>query len=136
MFVGVWAFLVAILSVTLWERKQVKDSEHIDKKEIWRRFPKFIIGFFVASIVTSLVLTGLDSSTGTAYSKTVLAVLKELRGWFFVLTFLSIGLTTRLRDLTKVGYKPLLAFAIGVAINVPLGYLLSTQVFQNFWLQL
>lgn len=86
--------------------------------------------------VTSLVLTGLDSSTGTAYSKTVLAALKELRGWFFVLTFLSIGLTTRLRDLTKVGYKPLLAFAIGVAINVPLGYLLSTQVFQNFWLQL
>ena len=136
MFVGVWAFLVAILSITLWERKQVKDSEHIDKKEIWRRFPKFIIGFFVASIVTSLVLTGLDSGTGTAYSKTVLAALKELRGWFFVLTFLSIGLTTRLRDLTKVGYKPLLAFAIGVAINVPLGYLLSTQVFQNFWLQL
>lgn len=33
-------------------------------------------------------------------------------------------------------FVTLLAFAIGVAINVPLGYLLSTQVFQNFWLQL
>jgi len=136
MFVGVWAFIVAILSVTVWERQHVKDSERIDKREIWNRFPKFIVGFFLASIVTSLVIASLDTAQGAAYSKGILGLLKELRGWFFVLTFLSIGLTTRFKDLTSVGYKPFLAFAIGVAINVPLGYFLSTSVFDHFWIQL
>ena len=53
-----------------------------------------------------------------------------------MLTFLSIGLTTRFRELALVGWKPFLAFAIGVAINVPIGYYLSNHVFADFWLDL
>ena len=45
MFVGIWAFLVAILAVTVWERQSAAQSERIDRREIWRRFPKFILGF-------------------------------------------------------------------------------------------
>ena len=32
MFVGIWAFLVAILSVTVWERQTAASSERIDRR--------------------------------------------------------------------------------------------------------
>ena len=134
MFVGVWALLAAIMSVTLWEKKSIGQSERVDYGEVWRRFPKFVIGFFIASIFTTLVITALDTKTGAAYSKDALAVVKNLRGWTFTWTFLCIGLTTRFRDLAAAGWKPFLAFTIGVIINVPLGYWLSNVVFVEYWL--
>ncbi|MDO4643885.1 MAG: putative sulfate exporter family transporter [Cardiobacteriaceae bacterium] len=133
MFVGIWAFLVAILSVTVWEQRNAAQSERVDYREIWQRFPKFILGFFVASLITTLVITLLSADAGKAYSSESLKVLKELRGWFFTLTFLSIGLTTRFRELAAVGLKPFFAFTIGVIINLPLGYYLSNYVFDSFW---
>ena len=133
MFVGIWAFLVAILSVTVWERQTAASSERIDRREIWQRFPKFILGFFIASILTTLVITALNGDAAKAYNAETLKTLKDLRGWFFTLTFLSIGLTTRFRDLAAVGLKPCFAFAIGVAINLPLGYWLSNHVFDSYW---
>lgn len=136
MFVGVWAFLVAILSVTAWENKSVGESEHIDKKEIWRRFPKFIIGFFIASLFTTLIISLLDQKIGTAYSKDIIGTFKNLRGWTFTWTFLCIGFTTRFRELTSFGWKPLAAFTLGVFVNVPLGYWLSNVIFSNYWLSI
>lgn len=134
MFVGVWALVVSILSVTVWERKRAEESERIDTMEIWRRFPKFVLGFFAASILTSLVIASFEPAVGAKYSKEVLGNIKTLRGWTFTWTFLCIGLTTRLRELASFGWKPLAAFAIGVAINVPLGYFLSNVLLVNYWL--
>lgn len=134
MFVGVWALLVAILSVTVWEKKSAADSERVNYGEIWNRFPKFVIGFFIASIFTTLVIASMEPKIGAAYSKDVLGPIKTLRGWTFTWTFLSIGFTTRFRELTSFGWKPLSAFAIGVAINVPLGYWLSNVVFVEYWM--
>ncbi|MEG6586647.1 YeiH family protein [Dendrosporobacter sp. 1207_IL3150] len=134
MFVGLWALLAAILSVTLWEKKNLAQSERIDYGEVWRRFPKFVIGFFVASIFTTLIIANLDPKLGSAYSKDALGVIKNLRGWTFTWTFLSIGFTTRFRDLAAAGWKPFLAFTIGVLINVPLGYWLSNVIFVDYWL--
>ncbi|SFL31757.1 YeiH family protein [Pelosinus propionicus] len=136
MFVGIWAFLVAILSVTVWEKKSAKDSERIDKKEIWNRFPKFIIGFFIASILTTIVISFLDQKAGAVYSKDIIGTLKTLRGWTFTWTFLCIGFTTRFRELTSVGWKPLAAFTLGVIVNVPLGYWLSNAIFASYWLSI
>ncbi|MDO4233174.1 MAG: putative sulfate exporter family transporter [Lautropia sp.] len=188
MFVGIWAFLVAILSVTVWERIERSEArerqdlanagaitanapsathttkkaahaitddseggqpdhtdrtsisttdtgahERIDRSEIWRRFPKFVIGFFAASLLTTFFISVLNPADSAAYSKDALGALKSLRGWFFTLTFLAIGLTTRFRELTAVGIKPLLAFTVGVAINLPLGYVLSAHLFADFW---
>jgi uncharacterized membrane protein YadS len=71
------------------------------------------------------------------YKKTVLpalvAPLQALRTWAFTFAFLSIGLTTRLREFASVGPRPFYAFTLGVAVNVVLGFLLSTQVFVGFW---
>ena len=49
------------------------------------------------------------------------------------MTLLSIGLTTRFRDLQAVGWKPFWAFSIGVAVNVVLGFILSVIVFGSYW---
>jgi uncharacterized membrane protein YadS len=46
---------------------------------------------------------------------------------------LSIGLTTRLREFVSVGARPFYAFTLGVIVNVVLGFVLSTQVFDTFW---
>ncbi|MGA8705705.1 MAG: hypothetical protein WB646_01825 [Steroidobacteraceae bacterium] len=47
-----------------------------------------------------------------------------------------IGLTTRVREFASVGARPFYAFTIGVVVNVALGYVLSTQVFDDFWTRL
>jgi hypothetical protein len=59
--------------------------------------------------------------------------IKKLRSWAFVFCFLCIGLSTRFGDLLVFGFKPFWAFTIGVAINVPLGYFLTTVAFSSFW---
>ncbi len=134
MFIGLWALMAAILSVTLWEKKSIGESERVDYSQIWRRFPKFVIGFFIASIFATVVIMMLDPKTGSAFSKDALSTVKTLRSWTFTWTFLAIGLTTRFRDLMNFGWKPLAAFTIGVIINVPLGYWLSNVIFQAYWM--
>ena len=59
--------------------------------------------------------------------------IKKLRSWAFVLCFLSIGLSTRFKDLATFGLKPFWAFTLGVLVNVPLGFLLTTKIFSRFW---
>jgi putative flippase GtrA len=56
-----------------------------------------------------------------------------LRGWAFIFCFLSIGLTTRFRELKAVSRGALLAFSIGVGVNVVAGYILSVHVFGAYW---
>ncbi|WP_242337856.1 MULTISPECIES: YeiH family protein [Anaeromyxobacter] len=133
MFVGVWALVVAFLSVTRWERKGAAEAERVRPAEIWQRFPKFILGFLVASLAVTVVLASVDSKIGTQFSKEAIGPLKNLRGWAFTWTFLSIGFTTRFRELTRFGWRPFAAFALGVLVNVPLGYWLSTSVFASYW---
>jgi uncharacterized integral membrane protein (TIGR00698 family) len=132
MWIGVWAFVLSLIATTRWERTGV--SNRADAGEIWRRFPKFIVGFLLASAIVTLVSRGHDYAE---YKKTVLpalvAPLQALRTWAFTFAFLSIGLTTRLREFASVGPRPFYAFTLGVAVNVVLGFLLSTQVFVGFW---
>jgi uncharacterized membrane protein YadS len=66
----------------------------------------------------------------------VIAPIKKLRSWAFVLCFLCIGLSTRFAELLTFGMKPFWAFTIGVLVNVPLGFFLSTVVFVEFWSRL
>jgi hypothetical protein len=45
-------------------------------------------------------------------------------------------LTTKVREFAAVGARPFYAFTAGVAVNVALGFVLSTQVFSEFWTRL
>ncbi len=134
-WIGVWALVLSIIATTRWESTGV--TSRASAGEIWRRFPKFVLGFLIASAIVTLVAQGLDYAE---YKKTLIpnlvAPLQGLRTWAFTFCFLSIGLTTRLRDLATAGARPFYAFTAGVAVNVVLGYFLSTQVFAGFWQQL
>ena len=131
-WIGVWAFVLSLVATTRWERTAVQSKP--DAGEIWRRFPKFVLGFLVASAVITLVSKGYDYA---AYKKDVLpglvSPLQALRTWAFTFAFLSIGLTTKIREFASVGARPFYAFSLGVAVNVALGYVLSTQIFGDFW---
>lgn len=133
-FIGVWCFILALISVTKWEKRE--DNTKPDAKQIWTRFPKFVLGFLVASILMTVVLAGVDPTAADAVNSDVISPVKTLRTWCFVLCFLCIGLTTRFRELAKAGLKPFLAFTIGVLVNVPLGYIFSVLILGNFWASL
>jgi uncharacterized integral membrane protein (TIGR00698 family) len=132
MWIGVWAFVLSLIATARWERTGIHSKSRA--AEIWNRFPKFVLGFIVASAVVTLVARGFDYA---AYKKEVLpalvAPLQAFRTWAFTFAFLSIGLTTRLREFAAIGARPLVAFSIGVLVNVVLGFVLSTQVFNEFW---
>jgi uncharacterized membrane protein YadS len=216
-WIGIWAFVLSIVSVTFWERKsQGREGPQgrVGISVIWERFPKFVLGFFAASVIMSLIAAtppadyvGEAPVAGTFKSKAqkytyhadfsdfrvpaavadkfahdpvdqvirfegkmsleelnqltvvadeeqrwalknlhfrsdwfesqlralVIDPIKKLRSWAFVLCFLCIGLSTRFKDLATFGLKPFWAFTIGVLVNVPLGYVLTTKVFVDYW---
>jgi uncharacterized membrane protein YadS len=218
-WIGIWCLILAVVSVMFWEKEEGAQRA-VGPRVIWERFPKFVLGFFAASIIMTGVSAtppadhvgraplsgifksgaekivydadfsdytppaeladrfGVDPDRGVItyhgsmklseydmlksailindpdrkdkigalkqlhytsdwfesdLKPRVISPIKTLRSWAFVLCFLCIGLSTRFADLLTFGLKPFWAFTIGVAVNVPLGYLLSTVVFSRFW---
>jgi uncharacterized membrane protein YadS len=131
-WIGVWAFVLSLVATHRWDRTGVQGRT--GARDIWRRFPKFVLGFLLASAILTVVARGY---TYGDYKKelvpALVAPLQVLRTWAFTFAFLSIGLTTRLRELRSVGARPFYAFTIGVCANLALGFVLSTQVFGDFW---
>jgi uncharacterized membrane protein YadS len=134
-WIGVWAFVLSLIATTRWDDTGVRGQAGAGV--IWRRFPKFVLGFLAASVILTVVTHGYGYAE---YKKEVVpglvAPLQALRTWAFTFAFLSIGLTTRLREFAAVGTKPFYAFTIGVVVNVVLGFYLSTAVFGGFWARL
>jgi len=134
-WIGVWAVVLSIVAATRWQATGVESR--VGAGDIWRRFPKFVIGFLLASLVITLVAQSVGQAQfGKTATADLVTPIKNLRTWAFAFGFLSIGLTTRLRDLAGVGARPLLAFSSGVVVNVVLGFVLSVLVFGGYWAQL
>ncbi|MBI3525414.1 MAG: putative sulfate exporter family transporter [Betaproteobacteria bacterium] len=132
MWIGIWSIVWALIATVVWERKET--GVKMNPMEVWWRFPKFVIGFFAASILMTMITSGYSTADFNNVVKPGLILpLVSLRTWAFIFCFLSIGLTTRFRDLSPVGWKALAAFSIGVGVNVLLGYYMSVHVFSAFW---
>ena len=117
--IGFIAFFVALFFAT----KVEKNSDRkVGAGEIWTRFPKFIIGFFVASVVASFVIQPL---AGSADVKAINSVLDQYKNWAFVLAFTSIGLDTNFREIAKQlhGGKVLWLYIVGQLFNIALTFL-------------
>ena len=131
-WIGIWAFVLAVLSVTRWEKSET--GRQVEAGQIWWRFPKFVIGFLIASIV---ITWAVGSASYGEFNKIVrpalVAPITALRTWAFAFCFLSIGLTTRLREFAPTGGKPFVAFTAGVVVNVILGFVLSVLIFGHYW---
>jgi uncharacterized integral membrane protein (TIGR00698 family) len=70
---------------------------------LWRKFPKFVLGFLLISLLATL----------DYFTKPQLTSLANLSRWAFLLTFAGVGLRTSLRELGKQGWKPFAVGAIG-----------------------
>ncbi|MBI2492593.1 MAG: putative sulfate exporter family transporter [Candidatus Rokubacteria bacterium] len=107
--IGVAAFL---LSVWWTFKKGAETGVRPSARVIWERFPKFVLGFLIASAVFSFVLDGalVSATKGT---------LGAARTLWFALAFTCIGLETRFTELVKMeGGRPAGAFLIAQGVNV------------------
>ena len=128
--IGFIAFFVALFFATRVDRT---GTQRVGAIEIWNRFPKFIIGFFVASLVASFLIQPL---CGSAEVGAINKVLDQYKNWAFVLAFTSIGLDTNFKDIASrmQGGKVLWLYVIGQLFNIALTlfavwFLLSGVVF-------
>ncbi|TCP34174.1 putative sulfate exporter family transporter [Sphingomonas sp. BK235] len=135
MWIGIWAVALAIVATTRWEARP--GSARPDPREIWIRFPKFVFGFLIASAIISFFTAGYSlAEYNRVVAPDLVGPIRDLRTWAFILCFLSIGLTTRLRDLARAGPRPFGAFTIGVAVNLALGAALSIWLLRDHWARL
>ncbi|SAK84591.1 hypothetical protein AWB76_05857 [Caballeronia temeraria] len=134
-WIGIWAFVLAIVATTRWERDTADGVQSKPSaREIWTRFPKFVIGFVVASAIVTWIASHYTlADYRSVVTPAFVAPIVALRTWAFTFCFLSIGLTTRFSTLAGTGAKPLAAFTAGVVVNVVIGYLLSVHLFAPYW---
>jgi uncharacterized membrane protein YadS len=126
--IGVTAFGVAVYWVWYVDTGQGKTRPQA--REIWRRFPKFVLGFMAASALFSLIAVKIPRGPII-----VDAVLKQgidaLRDWFFAFAFVSIGLETDFRALgvyLRDG-KPVLLYVCGQTLNLCLTLAMAALMF-------
>ncbi len=117
--IGFVAFLLAVWFTFKGQAAGEKPS----LMEIWFRFPKFVVGFIIASLVFSFMMP-------EAQAKAVTSITAGLRGWWFTLAFLCIGLDTQFKELVSMGGgKPAAAFLIAQAFNILWTLLLAWLIF-------
>jgi len=73
---------------------------------LWQKFPKFVLGFLLISLLATLAVFNKDQITALA----------NLSRWAFLLTFAGVGLRTNFRELAKQGLRPFAVGAIGEVV--------------------
>jgi uncharacterized integral membrane protein (TIGR00698 family) len=122
--IGLVGFVVALFWITSVERDP--NAPRPGLGQIWVRFPKFIVGFVAASILFSFVLSPLfgqlfdGDGLKLVESSVLKAVTTPLRGWFFCLAFVAIGLESNFKELAAQmeGGKPMVLYVIGQSFNL------------------
>src|ERR1700731_1597008 len=108
----------------LWVRKGLASraaTKQLDNKAafLWQKFPKFVLGFLVISLLATLgtldphLYPRLAALAPLGFTRPQIAALGNLSRWAFLLTFAGVGLRTNLRDLFKQGARPFLVGALG-----------------------
>jgi uncharacterized integral membrane protein (TIGR00698 family) len=70
---------------------------------LWQKFPKFVLGFLLVSLLATVGFFSKDQNTALA----------NLSRWAFLLTFAGVGLRTNFREMRKQGLRPFLVGFIG-----------------------
>jgi uncharacterized integral membrane protein (TIGR00698 family) len=92
---------------------------------IWERFPKFVLGFIMTSVLFSFIL---NAETVKQAGDTI----KGYQNIFFSIAFVCIGLETRFRDIFSAeNRKPMYAFLIAQGINVVITFVVAYLLFNS-----
>ncbi len=121
-FIGVWAFLLAIIWVYKVEKRPGEAA--VGASEIWFRFPKFVIGYFIAWFFY-LGIAFLAPGAIKAASVGAGIVQSPMRGMMFMLTFTAIGIITDFSKLKGMGRLALLYGIALFAIIAPIAYVIA-----------
>jgi uncharacterized membrane protein YadS len=119
--IGVVAFLLALYFTTVVEGKKERPSAAI----IWKRFPKFVLGFIIASLLFTFGLipaTGKDPAT----AGNAIAAMKD---WAFCLAFVCMGLELSVGEFKKMGWSPVIVYLVVTIFNTLLALLVSYVIF-------
>ena len=73
---------------------------------LWKKFPKFVLGFLLISALATIGV----------FAKPEITALGNLSRWAFLLTFAGVGLRTSFKDLSRQGVRPFLVGAIGEVV--------------------
>jgi uncharacterized integral membrane protein (TIGR00698 family) len=115
-FIGIAAFLLALYYSTVVERKS---DNKPSVKTIWDRFPKFVLGFIVASLLYTFGI--IDGGKGTT--------IENLKNWSFTLAFVCMGLEISVSELKRMGWSPVLVFLITMVLNTLLALGVAWLIF-------
>jgi uncharacterized integral membrane protein (TIGR00698 family) len=121
--------VVAIALTAYFALKVERKSAHEARPtlgQFWERFPKFVLGFIAASVIGTLYLQWVPSG------KAEIATVNDLRTWFLIFAFVSIGLEFSLRGLREAGWRPIAVFASATVVNIVVALGLATVLFGNF----
>jgi uncharacterized integral membrane protein (TIGR00698 family) len=114
--IGVVAFLLALYFATVVNRGE---GERPTPMMIWQRFPKFVLGFVLVSILASL----------NAFTPALATEIDTANKWFFGLAFVCIGLDFTLAELRKAGWKPIGVYLSATVFNTVLALIVATLLF-------
>lgn len=128
--IGAIAFAVAVYFTYKVEREP---GAKVGAGEIWKRLPKFILGFIGASLIFSFIYSVMGNNMGyTMIDNGVTGgFTSHIRGWLFCLAFVSIGLSTNFKELREhfSGGKPLVLYLTGQTFNLVLTLLMAYLMF-------
>lgn len=116
----------AALAISIyWTYKGKTHRQMSNVSILWERFPKFVLGFLVASLVFSFVL---DSETAKAVGKNT----KNIQSALFSIAFVCIGLETRFSDIFNKEFKqPLYSFLVAQLFNIIVTLIVAYVLFNH-----
>jgi len=97
---------VAAVALTAYFALKVErsaDAERPSPRAFWERFPKFVLAFLAASVIATIYASTAPAASATA----AIGVANDLRVWFLIFAFVSIGLEFRVSSLREAGWRPL-----------------------------
>lgn len=124
--IGVVAFFIALY---LSARGEKGGAQRPSLGIVWEKFPKFILGFVLASLVFSLCQSG-DLLTRINGKLIEPGVAKMFSTVFFSLAFVCIGLDTRLKDIvSRENRNVLWAFLGAQTFNIVVTFVIACLLF-------
>ncbi|MFI3266518.1 MAG: putative sulfate exporter family transporter [Rikenellaceae bacterium] len=122
--IGFVVFFIALYLSTHGSEEQ--KGEKVGLGVVWEKFPKFILGFVLASLVFSVVDMNSDWLAQTGGKSTA----NMFRVFFFSMAFVCIGLETRLKDIVSKENRNLLwGFITAQSVNIVVTLILAIIMF-------
>jgi len=110
----------ALMGITIlgfavyYARKGLAKSITHKGKFLWEKFPKFVIGFILFTILASIRF-----ENGYVFlAQDQVKAFSNLYKWAFMLTFVGVGLSTKIKDMKGTGFKP---FVVGITTELGVG---------------